>query len=682
MPFKLKTKMPKVLLPFFVAAIAPLSLPFSTYANSDVDFGVTIPETPLLEVTLLDPDSAAANGPIIIDATLSKGATGFNEKDVTINISTSNTWGYNLVMSVSNTALTSSNNNTIANLTQKSGGYTCTADTAANCDFTVNSWGFKIKSNTSTQNATNYIPVPETITLAHSTTAASSEQAQIAFGSRINTSQAPGNYSTTINFLATANPDPTPIMQNITNAELATLLPNTGDTTTLKDSRDGKRYNVSKIGDNYWMTTNLDLTGDTTLTSADSNVAANYTLPASSTSGFSDDATAAYVYNSNSTTCGNGSPCYSYYSYAAATAGTNPSSGEATSDICPKGWRLPTNAEYTALKNTYTTGATLTAAPFYGVYAGDYHDSSFRNGGSYGNYWSSTTDNAFAAAANLLYFNSSSANTGRSSKELGYSIRCIKGTTMQEVTAAQLNSWLPNTGDTITLKDYRDGNSYTVSKLDDGNYWMTQTLRLGKGNGEIIALNSANSDLPAGRTFNLKASGMGSNQPNASGDCNVGNWRPDTTAEYYDVSHLCINTNDVETYGVYYNWYTATAGTGTYDAGANGEDEDAIGSICPKGWRLPPNGGNKSYYNLLVTTLHLTSSTAYATMQNPPYNFPLSGNTYGEGIGSVGYFGYFWSSTAYDEETAYRLIFGSSDLNPQVDVDKGYGYSVRCVFRS
>jgi len=39
----------------------------------------------------------------------------------------------------------------------------------------------------------------------------------------------------------------------------------------------------------------------------------------------------------------------------------------------------------------------------------------------------------------------------------------------------------------------RDGNAYTVSKLSDGNCWMTQNLRLGDEN-ELI-LNDANSDL-------------------------------------------------------------------------------------------------------------------------------------------------------------------------------------------
>ena len=182
-------------------------------------------------------------------------------------------------------------------------------------------------------------------------------------------------------------------------------------------------YTTAKIGNLCWMTRNLDLPGGTTLTPADSNVSSDYTLPASSTSGFDDD-TKAFVYNSGSTTCGNNSPCYSYYSYVAATAGTNPSSGNATSDICPKGWRLPTQAEYNSLKSTYTTGATLTASPWNGVYAGVYYGSgSFDDGGSYGAYWSSTADNS--TLAYYLDFYSSNAHVNYDDKSYGYSVRCV-----------------------------------------------------------------------------------------------------------------------------------------------------------------------------------------------------------------------------------------------------------------
>ena len=225
--------------------------------------------------------------------------------------------------------------------------------------------------------------------------------------------------------------------------------------------------------------------------------------------------------------------------------------------------------------------------------------------------------------------------------------------------------------------DGRDGNTYNVAKLADDNCWMVSNLKLGKGNGEIITLDSTDSDLPSGTTFDLKASGMGSS-PDATGDCNVGDWYPSSTKQYLDVSHLCINTTTLS-YGTYYNWYTAVAGTAGYDT-TSGE---APGSICPAGWHLPPNAGNGSYYNLLFTKMGLSSDAASSTiMQQPPTSFLLSGYTYGEGLSSQGSYGLYWSSTAFNTTDAYSLYFTSSSIYPQLNDNKGSGSSVRCVLSS
>lgn len=202
-------------------------------------------------------------------------------------------------------------------------------------------------------------------------------------------------------------------------------MPNNDDTVTLKDRRDGNSYTIVKINGTYWVTQNLDLAGETTLTSALSNVISDYTLPASSSTGFTNNAI-AYVYNSSNTTCSSTSSCYGYYSFvavSAGTGGTSVSSGNVTSDICPKGWR----AEYTTLKNTYTTGATITASPWLGVYAGNRTNNNFNAGGSAGQYWSSTITGS--EYASVFYFYSNLTNVSDSDKRAGYSVRCIYNST-------------------------------------------------------------------------------------------------------------------------------------------------------------------------------------------------------------------------------------------------------------
>ena len=207
---------------------------------------------------------------------------------------------------------------------------------------------------------------------------------------------------------------------------MQTMVSCPADGITATDARDGKTYTVKQINGQCWMTKDLDLAGRTTLTPELSNVTSNYSLPASSTSGFSNNSV-AYVYNSNNTACGNESPCYSYYSYVAATAGSNPSSGDATSDICPKGWKLPNSSEYTSLISIYTTGTSLSAAPFYGSYAGVYLDNSFYEGAQTGYYWSSTAVDS-NNASRMGFTSSSSIVSYSDVKRAGFTIRCVKKT--------------------------------------------------------------------------------------------------------------------------------------------------------------------------------------------------------------------------------------------------------------
>ncbi len=463
-------------------------------------------------------------------------------------------------------------------------------------------------------------------------------------------------------------------------------------------------YTTATIDGLCWMTRNLDLPGGTTLTPADSNVTSNYPLPASSTSGFDNDST-AYVYNSNSTTCGNNQPCYSYYSYAAATAGINPSSGEATSDICPKGWRLPTQAEYNTLIGTYTTGATLTASPFNGVYAGYYRSSSFYNGGSYGYYWSSTAD--MSSLAYYLYFNSSLADTNHYYKKNGYPIRCVKDTTMQEVTTTQLNTLLPNTGDTMTLKDSRDNQKYTVGKLADGNVWLLDNLALDLINTDITDLkgktNASDTSLEylkgirtgttsdqyptAGVTTFTSANNYSIPNMISSGTCydsncandpTTGNWTKDS------VVGAIANSKGYNKIGIYYNYCAASAGTycwgnGTSYTGSPEADPnsgsliDIDGDICPLGWRMPISIANGEYQ-----ALYSAYSSDYTDFRRA-LSTPLSGYYF---RGSARYqsdYGYFWSSTWNDTGRMRILNMNTSNIYPIDGNYRYYGFSVRCI---
>ena len=264
-------------------------------------------------------------------------------------------------------------------------------------------------------------------------------------------------------------------MQNLTSSTIATLLPSVGSTATVYDSRDEQVYTIAKLADNkYWMVSNLNLAGGTAISCTTSDCE-NYTipttqgwqsggrLPASSTSGF-DTSNYAYVYNSGSTTCGNNSPCYSYYSWDVATLGSGRSiatkNTNAPYSICPKGWKLPTtydgsgtaaeatdfralmialggsNSVQTYDSSTTPTGATiygkLSASPYNFLLAGLYNGGSFGSGGSYVSYWSATSysdsTNAYALSFNSTYVNSANyAMVGDRGRAYGFSVRCVFG---------------------------------------------------------------------------------------------------------------------------------------------------------------------------------------------------------------------------------------------------------------
>ncbi|MBR2709015.1 InlB B-repeat-containing protein, partial [Candidatus Saccharibacteria bacterium] len=220
------------------------------------------------------------------------------------------------------------------------------------------------------------------------------------------------------------------IMQKVTMPELDTLMPNNLDSAKLIDSRDGKLYSVTKIDDIYWMTQNLSLGKSTTmsLTSGDTNLndsLTSHTLPASSTSGFSSD-TSESVYNAGQVPCSSSQPCGGYYSYPAATAGTNPSSGDATSDICPKGWKLPS---YLLASNLRTVirgrGESLTDETFAGELSGYRSSSSFVEGGVSGNLWLSST-NGSNYAYGLIFEEDIIGDLDYAYRKMGFSIRCVK----------------------------------------------------------------------------------------------------------------------------------------------------------------------------------------------------------------------------------------------------------------
>ena len=195
---------------------------------------------------------------------------------------------------------------------------------------------------------------------------------------------------------------------------------------TLYDIRDSNSYTIAKLADgNCWMTQNLRLTGRRTLTSANSNVSSNWTLPAANTSFPTSCVNTAYNMSSGNTTYGN------YYNWYAATAGTGTcsmSSGNASSSICPKGWRLPTSGgagEFRNLNSKYGSSASMRQVPMSFPLAGGRSGTNTMDQGSFSSYWSSTVYTAGIVYCLGLDSSNVYASFNYNGKELGTTVRCV-----------------------------------------------------------------------------------------------------------------------------------------------------------------------------------------------------------------------------------------------------------------
>ena len=201
----------------------------------------------------------------------------------------------------------------------------------------------------------------------------------------------------------------------------------------------------------------------------------------------------------------------------------------------------------------------------------------------------------------------------------------------------------PNYAPTKTLVDTRDDNTYTVSKLADGRCWMTQNLRIINK-----TITPADSDVTA--NYTIPASSLSGFDPGI-----------------YNTSNAYVDSD-----GGFYNWYTATAGTGTQALSAQGQNTTV--SICPKGWRLP-TGGNGGEFNIL------DNSYDSSFLRSIPVNLTLSGNVAISSRGGQGSYGEYWSSTIYSSGDAYDLSLSASNAGSAKHYDKINGFSVRCIAR-
>ncbi len=352
-----------------------------------------------------------------------------NSNTITINVATNNNYGYTLMATVGDDTKQAFANNSLVNTSSSSATISSLlpTDRLTIANFGDGKWGYTVAPTVNSSavysgishdtdtviNATKNtagLPPSETNYPGGSTT-------NFTIGVKAGTAQGAGTYTNVINFKTVVNVDTdfgVIYMQDLgrlsgeEEQKMLLYMPE-GNIYQLADNRDDKMYNVAKMKDGkLWMVENLALDPATlktgvTLGDDNTNISAgiSFTLPASSTTGF--DTTTGYTTAAINTESKDvsvpiaGSETETgkvgvYYNYCAATAGTMCSastSSEASYDICPWGWEIPSASELESLVHAYSSGEEFVSA-FKVAFAGLFMDGEPSAQGTMDGFWSKT----------------------------------------------------------------------------------------------------------------------------------------------------------------------------------------------------------------------------------------------------------------------------------------------------
>ncbi len=302
-------------------------------------------------------------------------------------------------------------------------------------------------------------------------------------------------------------------------------------------------------------------------------------------------------------------------------------------------------------------------------------------------------------------------------------------TTMQQMTPTICSNAAVN--DTAYLRDTRDDKSYWVTKLLDGNCWMSQNLALDLSTSK--ALTSADSDVVSSWTPGRSTINISTNDPLSSSNTsttntekyswNLGNYiiidptattactsnntglsacsgqfmavgsrTASTDPNFYQKNGATYTATEYDAHylaGNYYQWNAATAGTSEQVI-----DGLASESICPKNWQLPnadtattdgfyymlsqygvqrvPIGVssyNNNTYNIVLNPIFLVRNGIIYSQNNPDYF---------QGAGQVSHL---WSLQTgnHSNSFAFSLSLDSNYVFPTSNRNRYYGQSIRCL---
>ena len=453
-------------------------------------------------------------------------------------------------------------------------------------------------------------------------------------------------------------------------------------------------YNTVQIGDQCWMKENMRCT----------------TSPSGKTAFQAASGSSSYVnpqyYDSESSIPLNDRGLL--YNWAAAMDTVFTSENEMNVSfinrrgICPEGWHVPTDNEWTVFENyvksqdcyhcndtsdyiakalsstkywkeddfmSCLVGNDLTknnATGFSAIPAGMCRYPNYYLDSTQVSFWSSTSASDYGAYfRNIMSHERVVTREAGNDKNTSYSVRCLK----DEATTPTVVIDSLSCPEAKTVTDI-EGNTYATVKI--GNQcWTRQNMRATKyADGRSI---------PAGGGIS------------------------DTEPYYYDYTESGIDLKDR---GYYYNWAAVMNGAVSSNAAPSG-----VQGICPTGWHVPSDaewnmmektvsgsdwqdgyantfgyrgshagklaGGDKWVYS---SEANSPGNTNYTDRNKFGFSAVPAGICFVSSFRNVGFIAIFWSSTQNDDYYAwYRSLYYDDAQVVRDSLDKVYGFSVRCL---
>ena len=216
------------------------------------------------------------------------------------------------------------------------------------------------------------------------------------------------------------------------------------------------------------------------------------------------------------------------------------------------------------------------------------------------------------------------------------------------------------------VTDTRDGHTYTIQRLLDGNCWMMENLDLGRTD-LTTDLTSTNTNLETAITASTFNTWIKTVNTNSYGTTVI----PLTTLNTTD--GLDADPISGVPYGSLYNIESATGGT-SFVFTSDGDNVQY--DICPAGWRLP----TKDEYGTLRSIPEYNSSEKMQkTIADGGPQFTLSGIA---GINNTPTSqqerGYYWTSTRLNSTRAYALSINASNVDV-LNLEAAVAISIRCI---